>query len=132
MTNTTDDPVVPEGRHAIDDLTAGELGFGSRLMKGDLATLAQSGHESTWEARCCLAWLWARRTDPGAQMEPYRALSAFQLLRTLRLLEDKPTPAADADAGDYAIRETPSPAELAAIAQAEADADPTAPGNAPS
>lgn len=109
------DPIVPEGKHALDNLTVGELGHGSAMIKADLAHAAQTGHPQTWEARAVVAWLWAKRSDPSAQLSTWRELEGLDLLTTLRFH----VPATD----DQSAAE-------AAAAEA-ADADPTAPGSEP-
>jgi hypothetical protein len=106
-TNTPKSPIVPEGKHGIDNLTAGELGHGSTMLRTDLAAAAQTGHEKAWEARAILAWLWERRTNPSAQLAPWRELDGVDLMETLRLV---------------APAQTPAEAEAA---KAEADQDPT-------
>lgn len=100
---STEPPIVPEGKHALDNLTAGELGHGSRMIDTDLAAAAQTGHVATWEARAIVAWLWAKRTDPNAQLDAWRKLDGVDLLETLRFVQAPKTPdqlEADREAAD--------------------------------
>ena len=105
MTEQT--PAPPADPMAV--LTISELDDGSRRLGTDLVhAVTTPGHSRRWAALALVAWLRARRDDPGVKPDAFDRLTPNELQTVLGL--DGPGPAAH-DSVD---------AELAA--------DPTAPG----
>ena len=83
------EPVVPEGRDPIDDLTAGELGHVGKLIKYDpVSAVSDPTTGLRWPALAHLAWVWARRVDPKAKLQPFLDSTPRTLTALLRLDED--------------------------------------------
>lgn len=85
-TSTTYTPptecVVPEGQHLVDGLSVRELDIISRQLGCDVsAALADKGTGAgkLWAALPRLAWVWAKRRDPHAKLDPFLDLTAEQL-----------------------------------------------------
>lgn len=98
MTTTTHDP--------IDDLTVAELDEANRRLKADALTAITEGTVDRWQAMAIVAWLIARRDDPKAQLETFRAMRPAELADQLGMGDDDKE-AAD----DPAANPTDSPAE---------------------
>jgi hypothetical protein len=84
--NTTYTPptecVVPEGQHLVDGLSVRELDIVSRQLGCDVsAALADKGTGAgkLWAALPRLAWVWTKRRDPHAKLDPFLDLTAAQL-----------------------------------------------------
>lgn len=74
--------VVPAGRDVVDDLTVRELDIVSRQLGCDVVeALGDTGNGKgrRWAALPRLAWLWAKRADPRAKLDPFLDLTADQL-----------------------------------------------------
>lgn len=97
---------IPEGCDPLDDLMVAELDIASRQLKHDVyACVGQKdGDGRYWHALALLAWLWAKRLDPKAKLEPFRQLKGAQLTEVLRL-NDLPD---DDSADDASAEENPT------------------------
>jgi len=83
--------VVPDGAGLVDGLTVRELDMVSRQLGCDVtAALADQGNGAgkLWAALPRLAWVWAKRTDPHAKLDPFLDLSSSQLSTLLGQDED--------------------------------------------
>lgn len=95
MDTTTPEPVIPAGLDPLDDLTVGELGTVGRQLGCDpYAAVNDQSTGLRWLALGHLAWVWAKRTDPRAKLDPILQLKPDQVAHMLRLVGD--------DAGDQA------------------------------
>lgn len=63
----------------LDALTVAEIDAGSRLLRADLVGAITQGTAQRWPALAIMAYLHARRTDHGAQLATYRAMTAAEL-----------------------------------------------------
>lgn len=74
--------VVPEGVDVIDGLLVRELDIVSRQLGCDVtAALGDQGNGKglRWAALARLAWLWAKRADPKAKLDPFLDLGVGAL-----------------------------------------------------
>ena len=79
-------PVIPEGLDPLDDLTVGELGVVGRQLGCDpYAAVSDQATGLRWLALGHLAWVWAKRTDPRAKLDPILQLKPQQVAAMLRL-----------------------------------------------
>lgn len=88
-TTTTEAP----GADPMARLLIAELDDGSRRLGTDLVHAVTSpGHPRRWAALALVAWLLARRDDPGAKPDAYDRLTPAELSAVLGL--DGPAPVA--------------------------------------
>ena len=81
-------PVLPAGVDPMDDLTAGELGHIGKLLSYDPVSAVRDPKAGLrWPALAHFAWVWAKRTDPRAKLQPFLDLRATELSAVLRLDE---------------------------------------------
>jgi hypothetical protein len=109
MSETTPTPyelptecVVPEGVDLVDGLLVNELDIVSRQLGCDVMdALGDTGNGAgkRWSALPRLAWLWAKRTDPRAKLDPFLHTAPSQLNLLLGLDRDE-DPAGDEDDDD--------------------------------
>lgn len=69
--------IVPDGLDPLDDLTVAELGTIGRQMGCDPYNAVKNRDEGAglrWEALGRVAWLWAKRRDPRAKLDPILSL----------------------------------------------------------
>lgn len=104
--------LVPEGTDALDDLTAAELGTVGRQLRCDPyeAVVGQgAGAGLRWEALARIAWLWAKRRDDRAKLDPYLQLRPAELSIVLGLDDDEPAAAELVeDDGSQDVTENPT------------------------
>jgi len=82
-------PVIPDGLDPLDDLTVGELGTVGRQLGCDpYAAVNDQATGLRWLALGHLAWVWAKRTDPRAKLDPILQLKPSQVAAMLRMLDD--------------------------------------------
>lgn len=87
-------PVLPADVDVMDDLTAGELGTIGKLLSYDPVTAVRDPQAGLrWPALAHFAWVWAKRSDPRAKLQPFLDLRATELSRVLRLDEPSTEPA---------------------------------------
>ena len=79
------DYVLDAGIDPLDDLSVTELDIASRQLKCDVYQAVAGEGGLRWAALARLAWLWAKRTDPHAKLQPYLDLTGAQLTECLRL-----------------------------------------------
>ena len=104
--------VVPEGCDPLDDLTVAELGIVGRQLGCDpYAAVQDKATGLRWEALGRVAWLWAKRRDPRAKLDPILQLTAAQVSALLGLLDDDPTPDDGEDAEPEVVELTGELAE---------------------
>lgn len=90
MTETTEwqlptTPVIPAGRDPLDDLTTGELGHIGKLLKYDpVAAVKDPATGLRWYALAHIAWVWARRLDGRAKLQPFLDSTATTVAELLR------------------------------------------------
>ena len=102
-----DTPVIPPGRDPLDDLTVGELGYIGKTLKCDpVAAVQNPALGLRWPALAHVAYVWARRTDPHAKLQPFLDTTASRIGELLRFGE----PAAGADEVPAEENPTDSPA----------------------
>lgn len=109
-------PHKPQGDDdLLDGLTVRELRVGNGKLRADLVNAITEPTADRWDALALAGWLWAKRTDPAARLDPWTDLTASQLVELLDLNTD---PTVDDDQADD---------------QADVDelADPTPPGPSP-
>lgn len=84
------EPVVPEGKDAVDNLTIGELDTASRKLGVSIDTAITKDVDGLkWRALAFLGWLWHKRTDPGAVLDSWLNVEVDELLAALRMSEDE-------------------------------------------
>ena len=79
------DYVLDAGLDPLDDLSVTELDIASRQLKVDVYQAVAGEGGLRWAALARLAWLWAKRRDPHAKLQPYLDLRGAQLTEVLRL-----------------------------------------------
>jgi hypothetical protein len=83
------DPVVPEGKDAVDNLTIGELDTASRKLGVSVErAISEDVDGLKWRGLALVGWLWHRRTDRAAELDSWLALELDELIAALRLNED--------------------------------------------
>lgn len=82
------EPVVPAGVDPIDALTVTELDIASRQLRCDVYEAVGGKDGLRWAALARIAWLWAKRRDERAKLQPFVDLTGAQLTHVLRLDED--------------------------------------------
>ena len=83
------EPVIPAGVDPLDKLTIGELGTIGKLIKYDPASAVKRPEVGLrWPALAHIAWVWARRTDPKAKLQPFLDCDAETLGKLLRFDEE--------------------------------------------
>lgn len=84
--------VLPDGADLTDDLTVDELSAISRQLRCDVGSALRdegTGAGRRWDAMALLAWTWCKRTDPRAKLQPFRQLTAGQLVTVLGQDDDE-------------------------------------------
>lgn len=76
---------VEAGVDPLDDLTVAELSIVGRQIKCDPYEAMGPRSEHRWDALARIAWLWAKRRDAHAKLQPYLDLTGAQLTEVLRL-----------------------------------------------
>lgn len=67
----------------LNQLTIAELDTCSRLLKTDIVTAIHGGTMHRWQGMAILAYVLAKRTDPAAKLETYRAMTPAELSATI-------------------------------------------------
>lgn len=99
--------VVPEGVDPLDDLTVGELGHVGKLIKYDPVTAVKRPEVGLrWPALAHIAWVWAKRVDPKAKLQPFLDATVPQLSVVIGL--DREADAEDGDADANPTDSTPA------------------------
>lgn len=100
---TTPERFIPAGKDPIDDLSVRELALVSRQIGCDVtAAVASDKDGKRWDALPRLVWLWAKRQDPTAKLDPFMDWTANQLMAALGM-DDEPD-----DDGDEEIEANPT------------------------
>lgn len=87
--STEIDRLVPEGKDPLDDLTIRELDIASRKLEVDVASAIKHGvGGKRYEGLALVAWLWAKRSDPQAKLEPFRDVTMPALATALGMDDD--------------------------------------------
>jgi hypothetical protein len=103
--------VVPEGKHMVDGLTVRELDIVSRQLGCDVSAALRdqgAGAGKLWSALPRLAWVWTKRTDPQAKLDPFLDLDAGQI--GILLGQDEPDEHIEHAAGDTPDENPTAPA----------------------
>lgn len=114
--------IIPPDVDVLDDLTVAELGTIGRQMGCDAYDAVKDrerGAGLKWEALGRVTWLWAKRRDPRAKLDPILQLTPAQIGTVLGLFDDAPD---DVDEAGQDSADVDVPGELAE--------DPTAPTHA--
>lgn len=77
--------VLDRGTDPLDELTVTELDIVSRQLGLDVYEAVGGAKGMRWAALARLAWLWAKRRDPHAKLQPFLDLNGAQLTEVLRL-----------------------------------------------
>lgn len=101
-------PAIPEGKDPLDDLTVTELDIVSRQIKADVYEAMGGLDGLRWAALARLAWLWAKRRDPHAKLQPFLDLTGAQLTEVLRLNTQAEDQAPELDADENPTDATPA------------------------
>lgn len=87
----------------LNQLTIAELDTCSRLLKTDIVTAIHGGTMHRWQGLAILAYVLAKRADPAAKLETYRAMTPAELSAEIGIDAPDPEPAdPDTEAGDEA------------------------------
>lgn len=82
--------VVPAGKDTLDGLTIRELDIASRKLQVDVVDAFKHGAGGKrYAAFATVAWLWAKRTDPAAKLDPFMDLETGALLDLLGVGDDE-------------------------------------------
>lgn len=94
---TTVTRLVPADKHMLNNLTVGELDTASRQIKADVVQAVSGANDGVnrWAAIARVAWLWARRQDPKAQLQTYLDMEPDDLATLLGMDDDEEEPALD-------------------------------------
>lgn len=82
--------IVPEGVDVLDDLTVAELGTIGRQLGADAYDAVKdrgAGAGLKWEALGRVTWLWAKRRDARAKLDPILQLTPAQIGDVLGLFD---------------------------------------------
>ncbi|GAB3251376.1 hypothetical protein GCM10027425_09270 [Alteromonas gracilis] len=109
---------VPDGVDPLDGLLVGELGHASRIIGVDVVEAVLADKDGRrWDALPAVAWLWAKRLDPKAKLEPFKNLPGARLYELLGMspssqpldeLEAEPAPEDQPDTGAEDVAENPT------------------------
>lgn len=83
--------LIPEGVDFLDDLTVAELGVVGRQLKCDPYDAIKdrdAGAGLKWEALGRIVWLWSKRRDPRAKLDPILQLRPTEIGAVLGLFDD--------------------------------------------
>lgn len=102
-------PVLPAGADVLDDLTVRELDIVSRQLKCDVYdAVGNDAGGARWSALARLAWLWAKRTDPTAKLDPFLDYTGAQLTQLLRMGADDVDESDDESAAEVDAEANPT------------------------
>lgn len=85
--------LVPDGEDMLDGLSVRELSIVSQQLKCDVAEAIGGDKDGKrWDAFPRVAWLWAKRQDPTAKLDPFFDMTAGQLMAALGADDDAEEP----------------------------------------